>query len=117
MLGQQRLGFLHGLADNQSVISDAERPQLELMPSGTGTADLLLAPVLLLVKFAGGFKIDTKQCRPDQCDDDGRADRAEDIRDRVGDRHRIKEVLGFFRREAQAVDRVGGKTHRRRNRL
>ena len=118
LLGQQRLGFLRRLADNRPVVADAERAQLELMPGGTGTADLLLAAVLLLVTLCRPLR---DRCRaaagPMQRDDDRGADRAEDIGDGVGDRHRIEELLGLFRRKAEAVDRVGRKTHRRRNRL
>ncbi len=118
VLGQQSFGFLRRLADNPCTLLDAESTQLELVPGRAGTARFFLpASVLLLVALARGLEIDAEQGRAEQRQDDRGPDRAEDVGDGIGDRHRIQQLLGFVRRQLEAVDRIGGKAHRRRDRL
>ena len=117
LLGKQRLGFLHRLAHDPSSLPDAERAQLELVPGCAGTAQLLLAAVLLLVALARGLEIDAEQGRAEQGKNNRGPDRAEDVGDGIGDRHRVQELLGLFGRQTEAVDRIGRQAHRRRDRL
>ena len=117
VLGKQRFGFLHRLAHNQAPVLDAECAQLELVPGRAGTARFLLAPMLFLVALARRLEIDAEQGRAEQRENECGSDRAENVGDGVGDRHRVQELLGFLRRQAEAVDRVGRKAHRCRDRL
>ena len=87
------------------------------MPGRAGTAHFLLAPVLLLVPLARGLKVDAEERRANQRQNDRGSDRSEDVGDGVGDRHRIQCFLGVLGRQTEAVDRIGRKAHRRRDRL
>ena len=95
----------------------AERAQLELVPGRAGTAGFLLAAVLLLIPLARRLKIDAKERRAEQRQNNGGSDGSENVGDGVGDRHRIQYFLGFLGRQAEAVDRIGRQAHRRRDRL
>ena len=114
---QERLGFLHRFAHGASVLGDPVGAQLELVPGGTWTTQGSLAPMLLLVSLASGLEVDAKQGRPEQGEHEGGPDRAEDVGDGVGHRHAIQKFLAFLGRQAQAIDRIGGKPHRSRDRL
>ena len=111
---------LSGCQSNEQVLAGSQqeaigvatkRAQFELMPSGSGTAELLLAPVRFLVSLARRFKIDAKQERTQHCDDDRRTNGAEDVGHRVSNGHCIKELLGFFSRKREPVDSVRRKAH------
>ena len=117
MLGKQGLGLLHRLADDLAADLHAIRAQLELVPGRAGAAGLLLAAVLLLILLAGGLEVDAKQRRPNQRQNDRGADGSENVADGVGHRHRVQQLLGFLRRQTEAIDRVGRQAHRRRDRL
>ena len=87
------------------------------MPGRTGTASLLCSPIFLLVFLARRFEIDAEQRRANQRQHDGGPDRAEDIGDRVCNRHRVEQLLGLIGGQTGAIDSVGRKTHRSRDRL
>ncbi|MDT4873810.1 hypothetical protein FQZ97_1090740 [compost metagenome] len=88
-----------------------------MVPSGSRSAHFLLAALLRLVAFAFRFQVDTHERRTDQGQHDGRSDRAENIGDRIGDRHRIQQPLGLFRCQTETIDRVRSQSHRRGNGL
>jgi hypothetical protein len=87
------------------------------VPRGAGAAQLLATALPLLVSLAGGGEIDPEELRPDQGEQDRRADGAEDVAHGVGDGHRVEQALGLIARQAQSVDGVGRQPHRRRDRL
>jgi len=117
LVRKQRLRLLRGLADSLPSRPDAECAQFEFAPGCARAAQFFLAAVLLFVAFAGGLKIDAEQGRAEQGKNNRGSDRAEDVGDSVSHRHPIQELLGFFGRQAKAVDRIGRKAHRRRDRL
>src|SRR6185295_3456979 len=114
---QERLGFLHRLAHGASVFRDPVGAQLELVPGRPRAAQGPLAPMLLLITLAGRLKVDAEQGRPEQGEHDGGPDRAKDVGDGVGHRHGVQELFALLGWQAQAVDGVGGKPHRGRDRL
>ena len=117
VLREERLGVRRRLAHNPCALLDAVSAQLVLIPSRSRTAELLLASVFLFVLPTRGFEIDAEQGRAEQGDDYRGAESAKNIGDGIGDRHRIEQALGFFGRQAQPVDRIGGQAHRRGNGL
>ena len=90
LVGNQRLGFLCRLADDRPTFLHAKRAQLELVPGRAGTAGFLLAAVLLLIPLARGLKVDAKERRTNQRQNNGGSDGSENVRDGVGHRHRIQ---------------------------
>jgi hypothetical protein len=82
------------LAHHQAVLSNAKCAQLELVPGRAGAAGLLLAAVLLFVALARGFEIDAEQRRPEQGQDDRRANGAENVGHGISDRHGIQQLFG-----------------------
>ena len=98
LLGKQGLGLLHCLADDLSPRPDAVRPQFELVPGRARTASFLLAAVLLLKALARHLKVDAKERRTDQRQNNGGSDGSENVGDGVGHRHRIQCFLGFLGR-------------------
>src|SRR5215475_4083099 len=90
LVWNQRFGFLWRLADHRSAFLDAEGAQLKSVPSRTGAAEFLLAPVLLFVAFACCRQINPQERRSYQRQNDRGSDRAENVRDRIGDRHPIQ---------------------------
>ena len=55
--------------------------------------------------------VDAKERRADYRDDDGRADRAENVGDGIGDRHDVQHRLDLVGGQTEAVDRVSAKAH------
>ena len=111
LIGDQRLGLLHRLPDRRAALANAECTDPELVPRSAGTAQLLLAAVLLLISLARRFEIDAEQGRAKQGEDDRGSDGAEDICDRISDGHAVEDFLGLFRRQPEPVDGVGRQTH------
>ena len=90
LVWNQRLGFLCRLADNGPTFLHAKRAQLELVPGRAGTAGFLLATVLVLIPLARCLKVDAKERRTNQRQNNGGSDGSENVGDGVGHRHRIQ---------------------------
>ena len=113
----ERLRFLSRLADDNPVLADLERAQFVSVPGRAGAAGLFRSAMLRLVALALRLEIDAQEGRAEERQNDRRADRAEDVGHGIGDRHGVEQSLGLLGRQSETVDRVGGETHGRRDRL
>ena len=111
LVRNQRLRFLARLADDRPAFLHAKRAQLKLVPGRTGAAGFLLAPMYLLIPLARCLKVDAKERRTNQRQNNGGSDGSENVGDGVGHRHRIQCFLGFLGRQTEAVDRIGRQAH------
>ena len=115
----QRLGLDGPHALDLAVRLDLEGAHHPAVPGRAGAAHLLAsaAALLLLVVLAGGDQVDAEQRRSDHRDHDRRADGAEHVGHRVGDRNRVDQALGLVGLQSQPVDGVGREAHRGGERL
>ncbi len=109
---EQQLGLLcRGLADRRPVLLDADRraDRIDARPCRDHPLCLLAAALLFVALARGLDEIDAEQGRTDHRNDDGRADRAEDVSDRIGDRHHVQHRLDLVGGQTEAVDRVSAR--------